>query len=216
MKKILFLAIPFIAWACGLPKDHATTALGKLLEGNERFVNNQEIHVNQNAKARLKTIKNQKPFAAIVTCSDSRISPELIFDHGIGDLFEIRTAGTIMGEIELASLEYAVEHLGVQAVVILGHEDCGAISAFVNHSHEQGHIANLIHTLENESEEKLAIKQNSKYRLNACVIANIKHQNKYILENSEIIRAKIKSKKIVLINAEYSQKTGKVSIIKNK
>jgi carbonic anhydrase len=215
MKSLLILVLSSIVLACEMPKDHATTALGKLIEGNERFVNDQEIHVNQNATARLKTIKNQKPFAAIVTCSDSRIAPELIFDHGIGDLFEIRTAGNIMGEIELASLEYAVEHLGVQAVVILGHEDCGAISAFVNHSHEHGHIASLIHTIESEIEEKQAIKQNPKHRLNACIIANIKHQNKYILENSDIIRAKLNSKKLVLVNAEYSQKTGKVSIIKS-
>ena len=103
----------------------------KLVDGNLRFISGRVTRPNQSLARVEETGKGQKPFAIIVTCSDSRLPPEILFDQGIGDLFVIRTAGEVVTEVELGSIEYAVEHLGASYLVVLGHERCGAVDATV-------------------------------------------------------------------------------------
>lgn len=99
----------------------------RLIEGNKTFIKN----VN---KERLETLsKGQHPYALVVTCSDSRVVPEHIFSCDLGELFVIRTAGNVINEGELASIEYGIEHLGIQYVLILGHTHCGAVHAAIHH-----------------------------------------------------------------------------------
>lgn len=101
----------------------------RLLSGNQRFVNgNPAAHMAHAAK-RASNVKGQHPFAIIVCCSDSRVGPEVVFDQSIGDLFVVRTAGHVVGEIALGSIEYAAEHLGTRLILVLGHEGCGAVNA---------------------------------------------------------------------------------------
>lgn len=100
-----------------------------LVDGNLRFVSGKVLHPNQSMARIEETAQGQKPFAIVVTCSDSRVPPELLFDQGLGDLFVIRTAGEVVTEVELGSIEYAVEHLGASYIVVLGHERCGAVDA---------------------------------------------------------------------------------------
>src|SRR4029077_6435239 len=101
--------------------------------------------------------KGQNPFVVLVSCSDSRIPPELIFDQGLGDIFSIRTAGNVIGEYELGSIEYAVEHLHCKLIVVLGHENCGAIQAYATSKTERhnDHIQNLVNYIASEEEEKI-------------------------------------------------------------
>jgi carbonic anhydrase len=108
-------------------------ALQRLTEGNARFVSGHLSHTAPEyvAEARGKVAQAQRPFAIIVGCSDSRVGPELVFDQGLGDLFVVRTAGEVVDEVALGSIEYAVEHLGSALIVVLGHERCGAVSAAV-------------------------------------------------------------------------------------
>lgn len=106
-------------------------ALNKLLEGNERYQAERISGPNRSAKRRAEVFKGQHPFAVIVGCSDSRVPPEILFDQGIGDLFVVRTAGNVVDSVALGSIEYAVEHLGTNLVVVLGHEKCGAVAATV-------------------------------------------------------------------------------------
>ncbi len=101
----------------------------RLVDGNLRFISGRVTHPNQSFARLEETAKGQKPFAIVVTCSDSRVPPEILFDQGIGDLFVIRTAGEVVNEVELGSIEYAIEHLGVAYLVVLGHERCGAVDA---------------------------------------------------------------------------------------
>lgn len=169
---------------------------------------------NRDEERRLQTLKAQKPFGAILTCSDSRISPTLFFDTGIGDLFIVRTAGNVIGEIEIASLEYAVKYLDVEVVLVMGHTDCGAIKAFVSGGHEDGHIQAILDSLRSEPEEMEALRQPQSVRLNSCVLANVTHQAKYLLQNSPIIASKVKEGKLQLVEAEYEHKTGLVKVIK--
>ncbi|MBK8703664.1 MAG: carbonic anhydrase [Saprospiraceae bacterium] len=115
--------------------DHATLdkqdPLQRLLDGNARFVSGDLWHPHQTAARVKETASGQHPFAVVITCSDSRVSPEIMFDEGIGDLFTIRTAGNLLSDIELGSVEYAVEHLGAKLIAVVGHTECGAIKAFV-------------------------------------------------------------------------------------
>ena len=101
----------------------------RLLEGNREYVRSGVFSGDVSAERRLENAGGQSPWAAVVTCSDSRVIPEAVFSAGIGELFVIRTAGNVIGDSELASLEYAVQHLHVGTVLVLGHTCCGAVAA---------------------------------------------------------------------------------------
>jgi carbonic anhydrase len=114
----------------GIPPDDA---LLLITDGNRRFVADESLHFQQDALRRSETANNgQKPYAVILTCSDSRVPPELIFDQGIGCLFVIRVAGNVAQNDEVASVEYGVGHLGARLIVVLGHTKCGAVTAVVD------------------------------------------------------------------------------------
>jgi carbonic anhydrase len=101
----------------------------RLVDGNLRFVSGQVEHPRQDMVRIAETAKGQHPFAIVVSCSDSRVPPEILFDQGLGDLFVVRTAGEVVTDVELGSIEYAVEHLGATYLVVLGHKKCGAVDA---------------------------------------------------------------------------------------
>ena len=109
----------------------AGDALSRLLEGNARYRSDRAEHPHSDADRRLALTGGQAPFAVILTCADSRVVPELIFDQGIGDLFVIRLAGNIVDGAVRGSIEYAVAHLHTNLVVVLGHQSCGAVTAAV-------------------------------------------------------------------------------------
>lgn len=103
--------------------------LKKLFEANEKYAETGEYSGDVSAKRRAETAAGQKPYAVVVTCSDSRVIPEAVFSAGIGEIFTVRTAGNVIGESELGSVEYAVRHLHAGTVVVLGHTHCGAVHA---------------------------------------------------------------------------------------
>jgi carbonic anhydrase len=113
--------------------DHGPErSLAELIEGNARFAEGKSLHPRQDARRRAEVLeKGQYPFAAIVACSDSRVSPEIVFDQGLGDLFVVRTAGNLVDDLGIASLEYAVAHLGAPLIVVMGHSRCGAVTSAV-------------------------------------------------------------------------------------
>ncbi|MBK8476340.1 MAG: carbonic anhydrase [Opitutaceae bacterium] len=126
----------------GIPPDDA---LILLKDGNRRFVSGTAIHFQQDAKRRRETANNgQKPFAIILTCADSRVPPELLFDQGIGSLFVIRVAGNVAQTDEVATIEYGVGHLGSRLIVVLGHTKCGAVTAVVEGAHVGPNLAQLV------------------------------------------------------------------------
>jgi len=107
----------------------ADIALAELIAGNRRFVSGAMQHPNASDERRAKLAAGQSPIAAVLSCSDSRVPPEIVFDQGLGDLFVVRVAGNIASPAEIGSLEYAVEHLHVPLIVVLGHDKCGAVAA---------------------------------------------------------------------------------------
>jgi carbonic anhydrase len=126
----------------------ADEALNRLKAGNERFAQSKVSAGQPVAERRAATAKAQHPFAIIVGCADSRTSPEIIFDQGIGDLFVVRTAGNLVDDYALGSIEYAVEHLGTRLIVVLGHERCGAVQAALAGGSAPGHIEALVRAIQ--------------------------------------------------------------------
>ena len=133
----------------------ALEALESLVVGNSRFVASESIHPHDSAEYRASLVNEQHPFATVLCCSDSRVTPELIFDQGVGDLFVIRVAGNVVDDDVAGSIEYAVDHLGTKLLVVMGHEHCGAVTA-AYHSYvandrrerEPHEIESLLHRIE--------------------------------------------------------------------
>lgn len=134
----------------------------KLQKGNERYSENGRFGGDVSASMRLVNANSQNPYAVIVTCSDSRVIPEVIFDASLGDLFVVRVAGNVMDKHQLGSVEYAVEHLETKYVLVLGHTGCGAVNAALSHDPD-GFVRNITHEI------KLAIKE-EKDPLKACFL----------------------------------------------
>ena len=121
----------------------AKEALGILLQGNHRFVSGQNTYPNQSLERRTQLLEGQNPFAIVLTCADSRVPPEIIFDQGLGDIFVLRSAGNILDEIAVGSIEYAVEHLKTPLILVMGHQKCGAVTAAAAGGELPGHIARV-------------------------------------------------------------------------
>lgn len=199
-------------------------AIEKLKEGNTRFVSQQMLHKHQDDSTLLSLVSGQKPFAVIVSCSDSRTTSNVIFDQGLGDLFIINTAGNVMGDYEEGSIEYAVEHLNTKLIVVIGHTGCGAVKAFLdnvgeNHNHETetdhslGHIQSIIDNMKNQKEMQVALKAGEEEIYDKAILANITH-GVYQLRNSEPFLANLyKEGKINIIGALYHIESGKVEFL---
>ena len=163
-------------------------ALARLREGNARFVAGRMIRPEQSPEARLRLSTGQKPFAVVVTCSDSRLPPEVIFDQGLGDLFVVRVAGDIVDQAGLGSIEYAIEHLDTPLIVVLGHEKCGAVSATLDalqppYDRPHGAIESIVDAITPAVEE--ALKQPGEL-LNNAILANIAHSRDVIKGDPEL------------------------------
>ncbi|MBQ9886518.1 MAG: carbonic anhydrase [Lachnospiraceae bacterium] len=145
----------------------AELAIEKLKEGNKKYLNADTGFGNISIDIRQKTLKEgQKPYAVIVTCSDSRVIPEEIFSADIGDLFVVRVAGNVIDDHQLGSIEYAAEHLGCNLVVVMGHNHCGAVDAAINHNPD-GYIKfitdEIVKAIGDERDEYKACCLNAKY-----------------------------------------------------
>lgn len=185
----------------------AEAALQKLKEGNDRYVLDHVEHPHEGAQRRVDLSAAQDPFAIILGCSDSRVVPELIFDQGVGDLFVLRVAGNVADDAVIASIEFAVEHLGTRLVVVLGHERCGAVIAAINHSFSSGKLNSLISYIEPAVKASSGIKgdvisNTAKIHVNLMV---------EVLQSTEpILSHEVKNGTLKVVPAYYSLSTGNV------
>ena len=215
MKIFFYFAGLLLLLSCKTPAQKDTSSLlplDKLKAGNERFANNSPKHPDESSQRKQELTTGQHPFAVIVCCSDSRVSPELLFDQGLGDLFIIRTAGNVIGDYELGSIEYAVEHLHSKLVVVMGHSSCGAVGAYLESHGEkhEDHIQSIVDYIGAESEIK-SMDSHSKADPVAATKANVQH-GVHLLENSTpVLKSLVDKGELTISGAYYDLNTGKVS-----
>lgn len=180
-----------------------------LMQGNKRFTSGKTLS-RDFAQARAKTATSQHPYVAMLCCADSRLSPELIFDQTLGDLFVVRTAGNVADEIALASLEYAVEHLHTRMLVVMGHEKCGAVAATLSGEEmPTENLAALVRKIR-PGIERLKGLVKGETLMNLAVEANVHHSASCVVEESPIIRREVASGKLTIVKAVYKLGTGEV------
>jgi len=180
-----------------------------LMAGNARFAAGKPA-ARDLVGARAKTATGQHPYVIVLCCADSRLSPELIFDQNIGDLFVVRTAGNVADPIALGSMEYAVEHLGSRMLVVLGHAKCGAVSATL--SGEQMPTPNLTALVEKirPGIDRLKNLVQGDTLMNLAVEANVHHSAADVIEESPIVRHEVATGKFAVAKAVYDLSTGVV------
>ncbi len=196
----------------------ADQALQKLLDGNKRYVESKMSAPDRSdASAREKLAQGQQPYAIILSCSDSRVPPEIIFDQALGEIFVIRVAGNVADPIVLGSIEYAAEHLGSPLIMVLGHERCGAVTATVNTKGEpEGNIGAIIKAIQPSAKKAEEIsKGKSAAELVECAVAvNAKAVAASLTEQSTILAHELKEGKIKIVTATYDLDDGKVTLLK--
>ena len=204
-------------------------ALQKLMDGNRRYVENQMTGNKLcDLPTRTSLAKSQKPYAIILSCSDSRVPPEMIFDKGLGEVFVVRVAGNVPDPVVLGSIEYAAEHLGSPLIMVLGHERCGAVTATVDAKGKSTGSANIDAIVKAiEPNVKSAAKscdackgekncsETKKGELVECVIdANAKAVASNLTKRSKILNHLVAEKKIRIVAAKYDLDDGMVTLFR--
>lgn len=190
----------------------ADEALKQLLGGNKRFVSGHSRGPNRTSARRAELAKAQHPIAVIVSCSDSRVPPELLFDQGFGDVFVVRTAGNIVDSIALGSIEYAVDHLGTKLVVVLGHERCGAVTAALQGGEAPGNIKSVVDTIKPAVEKGKSRHTGHGELLDTCIRSNVKQVAEKIRTTAPILSEKVEDGMLKVVGAYYDLDTGQVDM----
>jgi len=190
----------------------ADEALKLLKSGNQRFQKSQFRKDGALAPDRQRLVLGQKPYAIILSCSDSRVPPEVVFDQKLGEIFVVRTAGQSADFSAIASIEYAVEHLGANLIVVMGHESCGAVKAahatFTNPPPSSPHLQALIKDIQ----PRIAIFSSTKISAGALDEgwANVVGAAKDLVEKSQVIREAVQSGEVKIVRSLYHLGTGDV------
>ena len=190
-----------------LPVVPPEEALRRLVEGNNRYTIGLPLHLNQDSARRIEVAREQHPFAAILGCSDSRVPPEVVFDQGLGDLFVVRTGGNVVDDLVLGSLEYAIEHLGVRLIVVLGHQSCLAIKSAIQSASAPGHIDRLVKLIR-PAVEKVLNKPGDLYE--NAIQSQIGIIVELLKDCQPILARLVKENKMQIVGAHYELITGKV------
>jgi carbonic anhydrase len=210
-------AAPHAAVAPAVPPEDA---MARLMSGNGRYCDGLASHPHANAVRRVEVAAGQHPFAVILACADSRVAPELVFDQGLGDLFVVRVAGNVVDDATLASIEYAVIHLGASLVMALGHERCGAVKATAEALAGRGSpddadtrigaLAALI------APAVRAVPTGAADPLDAAVSLNAAHAAAEIFAGSRPLRTRVLAGKLKIVAARYDLDDGRVTPTKTQ
>lgn len=207
------LASPSL-WASGAEsKVTPDEALKLLTEGNQRYVAGKSVHPDVSQERRSLTVKEgQHPFATILSCSDSRAPVEILFDQGIADLFVVRVAGNVADVDEVGTIEYGVDHLGTPLMVVLGHTQCGAVTAVTNKAELHGKIPQLVDNIQPAVEKARAAAPGASgdVLVAAAIKENVWQSIEDLLKSSEATRERVKAGKLKVIGAMYDLDKGTV------
>jgi carbonic anhydrase len=219
---VVSLSAAFALASVGGAGISADEALSRLLAGNKRYVESKMNACGETtAAAREKLARDQKPYAIILSCSDSRVPPELIFDKSLGEIFVVRVAGNVPDPIVLGSIEYAAEHLGSPLVMVLGHERCGAVKATVAANGKgEGNIGAIVKAIApalKKAKKEKNCDPKDKEKLVECVVdANAKMVAQSLTKQSKILRELVHEGKLKIIAAKYDLDDGKVTVFGEK
>ncbi len=204
----------------------ADEALRKLMEGNARYVESKMgACAESNASAREKLAQSQKPYAIILSCSDSRVPPEIIFDKGLGEIFVVRVAGNVPDPVVLGSIEYGAEHLGSPLIMVLGHERCGAVTATVKANGKgEGNIGAIVKAIapalkkvKTECKGHKDCDKKANGGIVECVVdENARMVAANLTKQSKVLRELVKEGKIRIVAAKYDLDDGKVTLFNEK
>ncbi|WP_026532509.1 carbonic anhydrase [Arthrobacter sp. H41] len=186
----------------------------RLREGNARFVAADASHPNQDAARRTSLVNDQNPFAVIFGCSDSRLAAEIIFDLGLGDVFVVRTAGQVIDDAVLGSLEYSVSVLNVPLIVILGHDNCGAVSATMD-AVETGDmpIGFLRDLVERITPSVLTARRSGILDVNSTSVEHTKQTSKRLIDSSRVISDAVERGSAAVVGVSYRLDEGKAVLV---
>ena len=186
----------------------ADSVLTELKTGNTHHVAHRYQHPHETLDRQRQLVSGQHPHAEILSCSDSRVPPEIVFDQGLGDLFIIRVAGNVASDTELASLEYGAEHLHIPLLVVLGHESCGAVTAAVQGGPPEGHLAALVDLLKPAVEKTHGMPGDP---VSNVVRINVEMVVKQLRSSTPILSELVAHGKLKIVGAVYSIDTGSVT-----
>jgi carbonic anhydrase len=204
---LLVLSLLSLPATAGSPRSGGKE-LQQLIDGNNRYVAGKAMHPRQTRKARAEVARGQKPFAVILSCADSRVPPEILFDQGLGDLFVVRIAGNIATPEAIGSIEFAVKKFGAHFIMVLGHERCGAVEAAQQGQAVPGHIGSVVDPIK----ENLRSLKDSK-NLAAAVDLNVEMVVKQLEAAEPVLSEYVKKGEVKIVGARYDLDTGRVSLI---
>ena len=190
---------------------NSNLAKQKLIDGNNRFINNQLNKKDISKKKRFELLNNgQNPFAIIVCCSDSRVPPEIIFDQGLGELFVIRIAGNIIDSSILGSIKYAISKFKCQIIIVLGHDNCGAIEESLKNNTNDKDILSIVNKIKPLIDKNII---EYKQLYNKTINENIYNSVNVILNDKDINNL-INENKLIIESARYHLDSGEVEFLK--
>ena len=189
-----------------------TDPLTRLMAGNARFVAGKSVHANQDRARLTEVAKGQKPFAMILSCADSRVPPEILFDQGLGDLFVVRVAGNIADSHALGSLEYGAQVLGARFLMVLGHEYCGAVNAAVKGEKVGGNIDSIIDVIAPAASRAKADPDKTDL-LNKAIAENVREVLSAINKRSPALTAMAAKGELKIVGARYDLDGGDVTLV---
>jgi carbonic anhydrase len=187
----------------------AAAVWNNLMAGNRRFVAGKP-QTRDLVSLRHKLGSGQSPMAIVLSCSDSRVGPELVFDQSLGDIFVVRTAGNVADAVALGSIEYAVDHLHSPLLVVIGHQKCGAVSAACSGEKMPSHNLDAIVEKIDPAVRQAKIHAKADELIESAIKENVHQSARDLLANSEIIRNAVKSGKLSVVEAEYELESGQV------
>jgi carbonic anhydrase len=217
MKKLLFYYVCVFSFhiVCVQMRFSPEQALEKLRQGNNRLLRTSKVCMRLDKKTRGSLVEMQKPYAVVVTCSDSRVPPELIFNQQLGDLFVVRSAGPTLQETDIGSIEYGVKYLGASIVVVLGHKNCGAVQATLAFLKSQQLHSNHIQSVIDAITPALSAKEDYQGAagLRKAVITYVQYLTKRLANTKPLLNKYSKAGTLKIVGAYYDLVTGKVTFL---
>jgi len=188
-------------------------ALAQMMAGNAHFVHNEFPPLTQFAEKRELLQNTQAPFAAVLGCADSRVIPEMIFIQGLGQLFDVRVAGNFPDGLVMGSLEYAVEHLGTRLIMVLGHQNCGAVTAVYKALQSHEDLPRHLNSLEELMAPAIAPVVKAGGTIRQAVEANVRAATALLRTTPPVISESVVSGHVRVVGAFYQLGNGKVTLI---